>query len=119
MIRHSTVKAIIHHCISYVDASGEDLVQTSTHLMCASVLIKCQSEVQKMQFAVHLVDVIVEVTTHNNGSICILLNDILDDILHSLRSLSFEWSIPWCNVSIKYLYLMFISYQEKPLEIGF
>ena len=46
VIRHSTVKAIIHHCISDVNASGEDLVQMSTHLMGGCTFVKCQSEIK-------------------------------------------------------------------------
>ena len=100
MIRYSVVKAIIHHCISDVNASGEDLVQMSSHLMGGCVSVICGSEIEEVHFAVHVVDVIVKVTTHDDRGICILLHDILDDIGHSLRSLRFEWLIPWFEVAI-------------------
>ncbi len=58
MVRHSTVKAIIHHCISDVNASGEDLVQMSAHLMGACMSVICQSEIKKVHFAVRVVDMI-------------------------------------------------------------
>ena len=117
MIRHSTVKAIIYHYISDVNASGEDLVQMSSHLMGGCLSVICMSEVKEVQCTIHVMDVIVEITTHNDRSICILLNDILDDISHSLRSLCFERFIPWFEVAIKYLHFMLASYQSHPTEI--
>jgi hypothetical protein len=100
VIRHPAVKAIIHHCISDVNASGEDLVQMSTHLMGACVSVICQSEIEEVHFALYVMNVVVKVTTHDNRRICILLDDILDDICHSFRSLRFERVISWFEVAI-------------------
>ena len=100
MIRHSAIKAVIHHSICDVNTSGEDLVQMSSHLMGGCVSVICGSEIEEVHFAVHVVDVIVKVTTHDDRGICILLNDILDDICHSLRSLCFERFVAWFEVAV-------------------
>ena len=100
MIRHSAIKALIHHSICDVNASDEDLVQMSTHSMGGCVLVICQSEIEEVHFAIHVVDVIVKVTTHDDRGICILFNDIFYDICHSVRPLRFERFIPWFEVAI-------------------
>ena len=79
MIRHSAIKAVIHHSICDVNAPGEDLVQMSSHLMGCCVSVISGSEIEEVHFAIHVVDVIVKVTAHDDRGICILLNDILDD----------------------------------------
>ena len=100
MIRHSAIKAIIHHSICDVNASGEDLVQMSSHLMGGCVSVICESEFEEVHFAVHVVDVIVEVTTHNDSSIGVLTNDISDDISDSLCSFFLEMFLPRFEVAI-------------------
>jgi hypothetical protein len=47
-----------------------------------------------------VVDVIVEVTTYHDVSIGILLDDILDDISHSLRSILLELLVTWFEVAV-------------------
>ena len=49
---------------------------------------------------IHVVDVIVEVTTHNDSSIGVLTNDILDDISDSFWSFLLELFLPRFEVAI-------------------
>jgi hypothetical protein len=49
---------------------------------------------------IHVVDVIVEVTTHNDSSIGVLTNDILDDISDSLCSFLLELFLSRLEVAI-------------------
>ena len=80
MIRHSTVKAVINQRIGDVDPSNEDLVKMSPILMGDGIWVECTSEVEEVELGVQMVDVVVKVTTHHDCSICILPQDILDDI---------------------------------------
>ena len=94
MIRHPTVEAIIDQRIGNVNSSSEDLVQVSTQPMGDSALVNSVLKLQDVQLSVDVVDVIVKVTTHDDSSIYILLNDILDDIIDSLCSLHFDGFVP-------------------------
>jgi hypothetical protein len=69
---------------------GEDLIEMTTHYMGDSCKFECTREVKVVQFTVYVVDVIVEITTYQNCCFRILLDDILDDICHSLCSVYFE-----------------------------
>ena len=91
VIRHPTVKAVINQCVGDVYSSSEDLVQMSPILMGDSVGVEGTSEFKGVELSIHVVDVVVEITTHNDRSISILPNDILDDISHSLCPLHMEW----------------------------
>ena len=55
------------------------------------MVIKCR---------IHVVDVIIKVTTHNDSSIGVLANDILDDISDSLCSFLLELFLPRFEVAI-------------------
>ena len=90
VIRHPTIKAVINQCVGDVDSSSEDLVQMSPILMGDGVGVEGTSEFKGVELSIHVVDVVVEITTHNDRSISILPNDILDDIGHSLCSFRFE-----------------------------
>ena len=118
MICHSTVKAIIDQCVGNVNPSSEDLVQVSTQPVGNSALVNSVLELQEVQLSVDVVDVIVEITTHDDSGITILLDDILDDISHSFRSLRFERFAPRFEVTIQYLYLLLPSCHPRPAEIG-
>ena len=107
MIRHPTVKAIIDQCIGNVNPSSEDLVQVSTQPVGDSALVNSVLKLQDVQLSVDVVDVIVKVTTHDDGGIKILLDDILDDISDSFCSLYFERFVPRFEVAIQYLHLLF------------
>jgi hypothetical protein len=118
MIRHPTVEAIIDQRIGNVNSSSEDLVQVSTQLMGDSALVNSVLKLQDVQLSVNVVDVIVEITTHDDSSISVLLDDILDDISDSFRSLCFERFVPRFEVAIQYLHLLFPSCHSRPAEIG-
>ena len=118
MIRHPTVKAIIDQCIGNVNPSCEDLVQVSTQPMGDGVLVNSVLKLQDVQLSVDVVDVIVKVTTHDDSSIYILLDDILDDISDSLCSLCFERFVPRFEIAVQYLHLLFPSCHPRPAKIG-
>ena len=63
-------------------------------------LIKSILKVMVVECPIHVVDVIVEVTTHNDSSIGILTNDILDDISNSFSSFLLELFFPRFEVAI-------------------
>jgi hypothetical protein len=58
------------------------------------------SELKGVELSIHVVDVVIEITTHNDRSISILPNDILDDISHSLCPLHMEWFLPRFEVTV-------------------
>jgi len=118
VICHSTVKAIIDQRVGNVNPSSEDLVQVSTQLVGDSALVNSVLKLQDVHLPVDVVDVVVKVTTHDDGSIYILLDDILDDISYSLCSLCFERFAPRFEVAIQYLHLLLPSCYSRPAEIG-
>jgi hypothetical protein len=118
MIRHPTVEAIIDQRIGNVNPSSEDLVQVSTQPVGDSALVNSVLKLQDVQLSVDVVDVIVKVTTHDDSSIYILLDDILDDISDSFCSLCFERFVPRFEVAIQHLHLMFPSCHSRPAKIG-
>jgi len=118
MIRHPTVKAIIDQCVGNVNPSSEDLVQVSTQLVGDSALVNSVLKLQDVQLSVDVVDVIVKVTTYDDCSISVLLDDILDDISNSFCSLCFEGFVPRFEVAIQYLHLLFPSCHPRPAKIG-
>ena len=100
MISHRFVKVFIHHCIGYVNLSGKDLIQVTFQLVSDTSLIKSMLKVMVVECPIHVVDVIVEVTTHNDSSIGVLANDILDDISDSFCSFLLELFLPRFEVAI-------------------
>ena len=118
MVCHSTIKADIHQSIGNVDSSGEDLVQVSTQLVGNSALVHGMGEVKLVELPIHVVDVVVKISTHHDRSFGILLDDILDDISDPLRSLLLELFLSRLEVAIKDLHLMLSSRQPYPAEIS-
>ena len=118
MIRHPTIKAVINQCIGDVDSSSKDLVQMSSILVSDSVWVECSGEVEDVELTIHVVDVVIEVTTHHDRSIRILSHDIFDDIRHPLRSLLLEYLFTWFEVAIQHLHLTVTSRHSHPAEIG-
>ena len=119
MIHHPTIEAIIDQGIGNVYPSSEDLVQVSTQLMGDSALVNSVLKLQDVQLSIDVVDVIVKVTTYDDSSISVLLDDILDDISDSFRSLCFERFVPRFEVAIQYLHLLLPSCYSRPAEIGY
>ena len=109
MICHPTVKAIIDQCVGNVNPSSEDLVQVATQLVGNSALVNSVLKLQDFHLSIHVVDVVVEVTTYDDTRIYILLDDILDDISYPLCSLCFEGFVPRFEVAIQYLHLLLPS----------
>ena len=83
MVSDLVIKAIVHHSIGDFDTSGKDLIQMAAKFMGDNVWVECTLESMEEQLLVHVVDVVVKVTTYHDVSIGILL----DDISHSLRSI--------------------------------
>jgi hypothetical protein len=72
----------------------------STHFMGNSVRFQCALKAKEIQLLVHVVDVVVKVTTYHNVGIAILFDDILDDISHSLRSILLELLVTRFEVAV-------------------
>ncbi len=100
MISHRFVKVVIHHCVGNVNFSSEDLIQVTSQRVSGTSLINCVLKVMVVECPIHVVDVIIEVTTHNDSSIGVLTNDILDDISDSLCSFLLELFLPRFEVAI-------------------
>ena len=100
MISHRFVKVVIHHSIGNVNFSSEDLIQVTSKLVSDTSLIKSMVKVMIVDCPIHVVDVIIEVTTHNDSSIGVLTNDILDNISDSLCSFLLELFLPRFEVPI-------------------
>jgi hypothetical protein len=73
----------------------------TTHYMGDSFGIKSTSEVKAVQFTAYVTDVIVEITTYHDCSFRVLLDDIHDDIGHSLCSVRFELFFSRFEVAIQ------------------
>jgi hypothetical protein len=100
VISHRFVKVVIHHSIGNVNFSSEDLIQVTSQLVSDTSLIKSMLKVMVVECPIHVVDVIIEVTTHNYSSIGVLTNDILDDICDSLCSFLLELFLPRFEVAV-------------------
>ena len=94
------IKAIVNHCVSDLNTSGKDLIQMSTHFMGNSVRFQCALKAKEMQLLVHVVDVVVKVTTYHNVGIGILFDDILDDISHQLCYILLELLITRFKIAV-------------------
>ena len=99
MVGHCHVKAVIHHCIGDLSPSNEDLIQMSTQLVGDGTGVDSTRKVEEVELTVEVGDVVVKVPTYYNHCSSILLDDILDDIDHSLCSLHFEVLLPWFEVA--------------------
>jgi len=100
VVSDSTVETVVHQGIGDIHPPGEDLIEVTTHYMGDSIGFEGTSEVKAVQLTVHVGDVIIKVTTHHNCRFRILLDDILDDISHSLRSFRFELFLSQFEVAI-------------------
>jgi hypothetical protein len=117
VVSHLPVKAVIHQCIGDLSPSNEDLIQMSTQLVGDGAGVDSTSKVEEVELTVEVGDVVVKVTTYYHHCSSILLDDILDDIDHSLCSLHFEVLLPRFEVAVQYLHLMSPSCQSHPAEI--
>jgi len=117
VVRHPTIKAVIDQCVGNVDSSSEDLIQVSTQSMGDGVRIHCIGETEKVQLSVHVGEVVVKVTTHHNSRVHILLDDILDDISHSVCSLLLELLLTRFKVAVEYLNLVPTCRHPCPAEV--
>jgi hypothetical protein len=117
VIRHPTIIAIIDQCIGNVDSSSKDLVQVSTQSMSDSAWVHCMGETKELQLTIHVRDVVVEVTTHHNSRVHILLDDILDDISHSVCSILLELLLTRFKVAVEYLNLVPTCRHPRPAEV--
>ena len=100
VVSHLPVKAVIHQCIGDLSPSNEDLIQMSTQLVGDGAGVDSTRKVEKVELKVEVGDVVVKVTTYYHHCSRILLDDILDDINHSLCSLHFELLLPRFEVAI-------------------
>jgi len=101
VVSDATVETIVHQGIGDIHPPGEDLVKVPTHHMGDSIGFEGTSEVKVMYLPVYVGDVVVKVTTHHDCRFHILLDDILDDIGHSLCSLHFELFLSRFEVAIQ------------------
>ena len=101
MVSDATVESVVHQGVGDIHSPGEDLIEVTTHYMGDSIGFESTSEVKVVQLTVHVGDVIVKVTTHHDCSFRVLLDDILDDIGHSLCSLHFELFLSRFEVAIQ------------------
>ncbi len=100
MISHRFVKVVIHHSIGNVNFSSEDLIQVTSQPVSGTSLIQSMLKVMVVECPIHVVDVIIKVTTQNDSSIGVLTNDILDDISDSLCSFLLELFLPRFKVAV-------------------
>jgi hypothetical protein len=101
VVSDATVETVVHQGIGDIHSPGEDLIEVTTHYMGDSIGFDSTSEVKVVQFTVYVGDVIVEITTYHDCSFRVLLDDILDDISHSLCSFHFERFFSWFEVAIQ------------------
>ena len=100
MVSHLPVKAVIHQCVGDLSPSNEDLIQMSTQLVGDGAWVDSTSKVEEVELTVEIGDVVVKVTTHHNCRFRILLDDILDDICHSLCSFRLKLFLSRFEVAI-------------------
>ena len=85
--------------------------------MCGAALVYSLGKTKEVQLTVHVSDVVVEVTTHHNSRVDILLDDILDDISYPLRSLLLELLLTRFKVAVEYLNLVLSFRHLRPAEV--
>ena len=102
MIRHSTIKAVIHQRIGNVDSFSEDLVKMPTQLMGDGLWIHCPRKAFPHQFRLHVLHVVVKVTTHHDTCIDILPIDVIEDFCDSPRSFLLERLFSPFEVAIEF-----------------
>ena len=100
MISHRFVKVVIHHSVGNVNFSRENLVQMASQLVSDTSLIKSMLKVMVVGCPIHVVDVIIKVTIHNDSSIGILADDIFNDISDLVRSFLLELFLSMLEVAI-------------------
>ena len=96
MISDLVIKAIVYHCVSDFNTSCEEVVQMPTHFIRVSMWVQCTLKPKEVQLLVHVVDVVVKVTTHHYVCIGILLDDMsnsLCSILLELLIIRFEIAV--------------------------
>ena len=101
VVSDATIETVVHQGIGDIRSPGEDLIEVTTHYMGDSSGFESMSEVKVVQFTVYVTDVIVEITTYHDCCFRVLLDDILDDIGHSLCSVCFEQFISRFEVAIQ------------------
>ena len=100
MISHRFIKVVIHHSVGNVNFSNENLIQVASQLVGNTPFIKSMLKVMVVECPIHVVDVIIKATTHNDSSIGVLTNDIIDYISDSLCSFLLELFLPRFEVAI-------------------
>ena len=71
-----------------------------------------------MKLSIHVVDVIVEITTHDNSSISILFEDVFDNVCHPLSPLLLELLISRFEIAVENLNLVPSCRQPHPTEVS-
>ena len=94
MVSDLVIKAIIHHCVSDLHSYGEDLVQLVPHFVGDGSWVHCAFKSHTMHLLVHVVYVVIEISTDHHCRIRILFDDISHDIRHTLCSVFLELLLP-------------------------
>ena len=117
MIGDLVIKTIIHHCVGDVHSLGEDLVQVAPQFVGDGSWVHCAFKSHAMHLLVHVVYVVVEISTDHHCRICILLDDISHDICHTLCSVFLELLLTWFQIAVDYLHFVSPSCQPHPTEV--
>jgi hypothetical protein len=82
------------------------------------VRVECTGEIEEVEFAIEVGDVVIKVTAYHNRSIRILPQDVFDDVCHPHCSFLLELLFPWFEVAVQHLHLTVASLHSHPTEVG-
>jgi hypothetical protein len=81
----------------------------STQLLGDGERVEFTSEIEEVKFGIHLVDVVVKVTTYHNRTIRILSQEVFDGVFHPHRYYLLKLLLPWFEVAFQQLQLTVAS----------
>jgi hypothetical protein len=81
----------------------------STQILGDGKRIECTSEIEEVKFGIHLVDVVVKVTTCHDRTIRILSQDVFDGVCPPHRYYLLKLLLPWFEVAFQQLHLAVTS----------
>ena len=117
MIRDGIVVVVTNDSIHHVNVAGEDLVQMSSLPMRLRATCNGRCEVAACQRLTHHRDVVVEVATHDDRGMRVLLGDVFGNVDNLPRSILQVLLFSRLNVAVEDLDSVSADLQLAPAEM--
>ena len=118
MVGDVVVVAAADYCVHHLNVAREHLIKMSTLAMGFSTTIDRRRKITVSECCADFNYVVVEVTTDNDGSVSILLCDVLADLHDSFCSIFEFLLLPWLQVAVEYLHNVATDLQLCPAQMG-